>query len=316
MKKNGSQSYITCLVSKLTDLYLEVLSESDQAVDALVQKKYAIQNTENKAERMCSYITFWASLDETQQFALSTHDAKINQLSRMARVIATTEIVWAHNSIKATNAGSLDFVLERFREGGFTPAQVQKFINQNAQAWVSLTGHPTNPTTLDYTLAQTKVAATIADPQAEPEDLKKALIILRDTPIVGPHKTPLEEAQETLGTLDVLYDSAIGLKRLFESALEKHGYTAEGVKIERSLIRPCVWTLGDGDGNQNLTAQVLEDGIALHRRRIAERYAQTGAVIIKHAQEDGINAPVLQDIKDLIHDCSPSAPVRPNKGVA
>jgi phosphoenolpyruvate carboxylase len=302
MKKDVSTSYVTWLVSRLTDLYLEVLSESDPAAVALVQNKYTLQKIENRAERMRSYIAFWTSLDETQQLALSTHDAKINQLSRMARVIATTEIVWAHNSIKATNAGSLDFVLERFREAGVTPAQVQKFINQNAQAWVSLTGHPTNPTTLDYTLAQTKVAATIADPQAEPEDLKKALIILRDTPIVGPHKTPLEEAQETLGTLDVLYDSAIGLKRVFESALEKHGYTAEGVKIERSLIRPCVWTLGDGDGNQNLTAQVLEDGIALHRRRIAERYAQTGAVIIKHAQEDGIDAPVLQDIKDLIHD--------------
>tara|TARA_R110002126_G_scaffold279836_1_gene426875 strand:- start:18221 stop:21148 length:2928 start_codon:yes stop_codon:yes gene_type:complete len=302
MKKNGSDSYVTWLVGRLTDLYLEVLAQSDSQAAVLVQQKNTIQSGDDKAARMRAYIAFWQGLDEKQQLALSANDAKINQLARMARVIATTEVVWAHNALKATNAGSIEFVIERFREGGVTPAQMQKFINENAQAWFSLTGHPTNPASLAYTLAQTKLAGVITDPQATPSDLRAALVVIRDTPIAGPHKTPLEEAEETLGTLDVLYDSAIGLKTLFERALEKHGYAAEGVQIRKALIRPCVWTLGDGDGNKNMTAQVLEDGIALHRRRIAARYAQTGAALMGVAKHGGAAAPVLCAIEALIHE--------------
>ena len=301
MKKNETTSYVTWLVDRLTNLYLDVLSESDPDTAGLLEQKYAIQETADKAERMRAYIAFWTSLDEVRQLALSTNDAKINQLARVARVIGTTEVVWAHNTIKATNAGSIDFVLECFRDRGVTAAQVQKFINENAQAWFSLTGHPTNPTTVAYTLAQANVANVIANPEAVPEDLKKALVTLRDTPIVGARKTPLDEAEETLGTLNILYDSAIGLKKLFESALEKHGYAAEGVKIERALIRPCVWTLGDGDGNANMTAQVLEEGITLHRHKIAKRYAKTGALIIKQAKADLIAAPIVKAIEDLVH---------------
>lgn len=302
MDEIATESYITWLVEQFKDIYLEVLLDSDSAAVELIQKKYAIQKLESKLERMEAYVAFWTGLDENQQLILSTHDAKINQLSRVARVIGTTEVVWAHNAIKATNAGSIDFVFERYRENGVTAKQVQKFINENGQAWFSLTGHPTNPATVPYTLAQIDVAKVIADPNATLEELKKAMIVLRDTPIVGEHKTPLEEAEETLGTLDVLYDSAVRLKRLFESALDKHGYAAEGVTINRALIRPCVWTLGDGDGNTNMTAKVLEDGITLHRRRIASRYAETGANIINQAKKDDVETSIITDIENLVRE--------------
>ena len=302
MDKDNSISYVTWLVGRVTDVYMDILSETDSQAVAFIQQKYDIQKHDNKAERMRLYIEFWEGLDEKQQLSLSTHDAKINHLSRMARVIGTTEVVWAHNSIKATNAGSIDFVIENFHKNGVTARQVQKFIDENAQAWFSLTGHPTNPTTVAYTLAQIRVAAVISNFQSTPDELKEALRTIRDTPIIGPRKSPLDEAEETLGTLDVLYDSAVRLKNLFENALEKHGYAKEGVKIHTALIRPCVWTLGDGDGNENMTAQVLEDGIALHRRRIAARYAETGEKIIQQAKSDGVDRALVKEIDKLIHD--------------
>jgi phosphoenolpyruvate carboxylase len=300
MEEDNPTSYVTRLVDRVTGIYIEVLSDTEPDAVALIRQKYAIQSDENKSARMRAYIDFWEGLDENQQLSLSSHDAKINHLSRMARVIGTTEVVWAHNSIKATNAGSIDFVLENFRKNGVTAKQVQRFIDENAQAWFSLTGHPTNPTTVEYTLAQIHVAGIISNPEATYEQLKEALRTLRDTPIIGPRKTPLEEAEETLGTLDVLYDSAVRLKNLFENALEKHGYAAEGVIIRKALIHPCVWTLGDGDGNENMTAQVLEEGIALHRKRIAARYAVTGAEIIKRAQSDGIDCEIIKEIEELV----------------
>ncbi len=296
-----SESYVTRLVETMTAQYLNILAKREpKTVDLLADKK-KIQDLPRKADRMAGYIEFWDSLNEAQQYALSTHDAKLNQLARLARIIGTTEIVWAHNSLKTTNAGAIDYVLKQFRENGVSAPQVQKFINENAQAWFSLTGHPTNPTTLEYTLAQIDLAKVIANPNATPAAFKKALARLCDTPIVGAHKTPLDEAKETLGTLDVIFDSAVALKHLFEDALDKHGYAAEGVKITRALIRPCVWTLGDGDGNENLTAAVLEEGIALHRARIAARYGETGAAIISLARHHKISADLIQEIETLQH---------------
>lgn len=300
MEKTSSISYITRLVERITALYIEVLGETDPTATALIAQKFSIQNGKNKASRIQDYIKLWENLDEDSQFSLSTHDARINQFARIVRIIATTEIVWAHNAVKPSNAGSIDFVIARFQENDVTPKQLQKFLDENAVAWFSLTGHPTNPATVTYTLAQIKFATTLTDPLAKLDDLKRALAALRDSPVVGAHKTPLEEAKEILGTLDIIYDSAIMLKGLFDDALKKYGYAAEGVKVKSALIRPCVWTLGDGDGNENMTAKVLKEGIALHRYRITERYAQTCTTIIKQAKIEGLTANIIQDIENLV----------------
>lgn len=302
MKQDPPISYVTWLVNKLIALYIEAVDETDPMTTTLLAQKSKIQNSEmDNAARRKAYIKFWETLDEDQQLAISTHDAKINQLSRIARIMATTEVVWAHNTLKPSNAGSADFVISLFRKEGVTAKQLQKFIDENALAWFSLTGHPTNPTTVPYTKAQINIAAVLSDSSAKPDDLKDVLRALRDTPVIGPHKTPLEETQETLATLDVIYNSAIAMKELFEDVLRKHGYAQEGVEIRTPLIRPCVWTLGDGDGNENMTAKVLTDGIALHRQNAAAHYAKTCASIISQANEDSIADKITHDIEKLIH---------------
>lgn len=297
--KKPDESFVTRLTEKLTEAYLEILNETDPASGQMIAKKLDLQKIEDKNQRMRDYLDFWASLDEDRHFLLAAHDARLNHLWRMARVIGTTEIVQAHNVLKPNTAESVDFVLRRFREEGVAAQQVQKFLDENAVAWFSLTGHPTNPATVAYTIAQTKMAAILIDPAARPEDLKNVLRVLRDTPIVGPNKTPIEEAEEILNTLDIIYDSAIAHKRLFETALEKHGYAAEGVRINTPLIQPCVWTLGDGDGNAMMTARVLEDGIALHRDRIATRYRENCSEIMAAAKKAETGSAVMAEITIL-----------------
>lgn len=308
MGREFSSSYVVWFIERLTGLYIETLRRSDPQAARLINKKLSLQrDLQDKTERLRAYVEFWEGLDEEQQLLLSSHDAKINHLARVARIMATTDVVWAHNTLKPTNAGSIDFVIESFRKEGVAAAQLQKFLDENAVAWFSLTGHPTNPMTVSYTLAQIKVAEVIANPISTPSDLKKALSNLCGLPVSGPSKTPLEEAEETLGTLDVIYDSALGCRRLFEDALEKYGYAAEGVRIRKALLRPCVWTLGDGDGNENMTDKVLRDGIVLHRDRIAQRYAKTCNLIIAAAKREGIDAAVLRSIKALAAEIGKSS---------
>lgn len=282
MKKNIKSefsSFVENVELILIEKYRQVIAKNNPDTAKLLTQKFELQGELSakeshrvKAQRMKDYISFWDHLSEEEQYRLACEDAKINYLARMIRTMGTTAVVQTHNAIKATTAGSFDFVLRRFREEGVTAAQLQRYIDENAIAWFSLTGHPTNPTTVPYTKAQIALARVIADNEAGPTDLDKALQGYYEAPIVGPRKTPLDEAEEILATMNVIYDSALPHKRYFERFLEKHGYAQEGVKITKPLIIPCAWTLGDGDGNENLTAEVLRDGIALHREKIKIRY--------------------------------------------
>lgn len=301
----------------LTGRYRDLIARKDPESFEILQKRLALQKTEIKGKgraakmtRIKSYIRFWNGLTLEQQLVLAGHDARLNHISRLARTIGTTEIVHAHNRIKTTTAGSIDFVLRQFRQQDVAPEQVQKFIDENAVAWFSLTGHPTNPTTLDYTRAQTRLARVITDPDATPDDLETALLDIYNTPIIGDRKTPLDEAEETLNTLNVIYDTALAHRDLFNKALADYGYAEQNVRITKPLIVPCAWTLGDGDGNESLTPAILRDGIKLHRNHIAGRYLQTLKTIQDDAGFDpdvSASLQILQTYFETMRDAAPPA---------
>jgi len=312
------------LEDKLAARYLAVLRETDKDAARLLARKIEIQNAEDdsaaarrdkesrrraaKADRMARYVALWNGLDPAQQLALATHDARLALTRRLARIMGTTELVQAHNKLEPDTAGSVDFVIGRFRDQNVAPAQVQKFLDENARAWFSLTGHPTNPATLAYTKAQTALAAVLADPKAKPAAIRDALRRVRDTPVVGARKTPLDEAEETLNTLHVIFDVALDHKKLFEAALEKYGYAKQGVAVRTKLIVPCAWTLGDGDGNPALTEKVLRAGIALHRTHIARRYRDLLAQLppVNHA-------PLKKALRDLAAMLGPDRKINPQQ---
>jgi phosphoenolpyruvate carboxylase len=288
-KENGWEpGYVRAYKDRVTEAYISVIREKDAGLAGLVETLLAlgeadgsaiaaatVEESERRAEkrrRMKAYERFWDGLTPQRQLELAQEYAKILTIARNTGTIAVTDVIQAHNAIKATTAGSIDYVLRRFREEDVAPSQVQTFLNENAVAWFSLTAHPTNPATVAYSLAEIDMTAVLANSGAPPGALAEALRRIRDTPIVGDRKTPVEEATETLGTLKVIYNVAIRHRDLFVAALEKYGYAAEGVRIQRPLIRASIWALGDGDGNPAMTAEVLGDGLALYRREIKALY--------------------------------------------
>lgn len=311
-ESSAQLGYVARFTQRLLERYHRVLQARDPATAKVLARRDAV-TAPDKAARMQAYIDLWNDLDAPAQYALAVEEAKRSQLARTARTMTTTEVVQAHNAMKAETAGSISFVLEKFRAAAVTAEECQKFIDENARAWFSLTGHPTNPTTVDYVEAQTNLARLLAQPETTPAMLDDALQRVYETPIVAAPKTPLDEARETLNTLDVLYDAAIEMKSLFDAALQTHGYAAEGVRVQKPLIHACVWTLGDGDGNANMTAEVLEKGIALHRARIQSRYRETLSQAVEKLQALGdvdtaqklseITAEDMRDVKRLVADC-------------
>lgn len=312
---DNTKNYARRLARILTRRYCDLVARMDPAAYEVLQKRLDLQKTgirgkkrAAKLARIKAYIRYWKSLDAEQQLTLAAHDAKINHLGRLARTIGTTEIVHAHNRIKTTTAGSIDYVIRQFRAQDVAPEQVQKFLDENAVAWFSLTGHPTNPTTVDYTRAQTRLAYVITNPETTPADLEKALLDIYHTPIIGDRKSPLEEAEETLNTLHVIYDTALAHRDLFNKALADYGYAENNVRVTTPLIVPCAWTLGDGDGNESLTPRVLEDGIRLHRRSIAGRYLETLQQIQDFAAFDPEIAGALQILRGYLEEMREARP--------
>lgn len=290
MGKQGGweKGYVRIYKDRVTDAYIDVVREKDADLAGLIETLFSLQETEGSAvaaatvdeaarraakrRRMIAYERFWDGLTPQRQLDLAQEYAKIMTVARNIGNIAVTDVIQTHNAVRATTAGSIDYVLRRFREEDVAPSQVQTFLNENAVAWFSLTAHPTNPATVEYSLAEIDMTAVLANPDAPPEALAEAMRRIRDLPIVGDRKTPIGEATETLGTLKVIYNVAVRHRDMFAAALERHGYAAEGVRIERPLIRPSIWALGDGDGNPAMTAEVLSDGLAMYRREIKALY--------------------------------------------
>lgn len=263
-------SYSQDYQDRVTAAYIACVAEKDKDMAKLLRAKTKLDDIADKAKRMQAYRDFWQGLDERTQLDFSCHDARINTIARAIRTMAVTDVVQAHNAIKSTTAGSIDYVIRRFREENLTSSQVQQFIDENAVAWFSLTSHPTNPATVAYSLAEIALARVLSEPQSTSEDLKSVLRLIRDVPIVADRKTPADEVYETLGTLEVVYDVALRHKALFDKALAEFGYDKEGVRITKPLIHACDWS--DGDGNVNITAQALDDHIAIRRNAIRTRY--------------------------------------------
>ncbi len=285
-KKKHEGGYVRIYQDRLTALYIEAVRKTDPDLAALLDRKTILEDKDGsardssslpelqrraaKAKRRQSYIDFWNMLTPQRQLDVSCADAKINTIRQAVLTMAVTDVVQAHNSLKATTAGSIDFVIERFRAEGLTASQVQQFLDENGVAWFSLTSHPTNPATVEYSLAEIALCRVLADSHSTQEDLERVLHIIRDVEIVGERKTPIQEVQETLGTLEVIYDVALKHKALFDAALKKHNYDHDGVKVRKALVHPCSWS--DGDGNENITAKVLVAEIALRRDAVRDRY--------------------------------------------
>src|SRR5690606_23496830 len=105
------KSYTRRMERLLTRRYMDMIAAQDPDGFALIKARKDIQHGEDKTTRMRDYIALWDGLSADQQLKLAEHDAKINHLARLARTLATTTVVQAHNKIQTTTAGSIDFVI-------------------------------------------------------------------------------------------------------------------------------------------------------------------------------------------------------------
>jgi phosphoenolpyruvate carboxylase len=260
---------------KVRNDYIAVVEDKDKKTAEYLKQIFRITENNNRNIREQVYKRILSELEAspTEKQQLLEHYAKIMDIERRVRKIKNAE--YYNKSRKGEleaeitpTADHFDYVLNKMAEENVPAHMVQKFFNENAVAAFSLTMHPTNPTSVEYTKAGLEFDSLFGNG----EDYTSQLRVLRDIKLAGSKKTPAQEMEETIAILDTIYDSALIPRDSLISALENHPRFLKHIDVNKPLIKPCVWATGDGDGNDNIDIKALQDGAVSLKKRIKERY--------------------------------------------
>jgi phosphoenolpyruvate carboxylase len=253
---------------KMQDVVKKAFAEAVQSAAEIsleVKKAFFIIDAAKKLSKENKekvFATIYKNLNRKDLATLLEIDAKQQDLLRRARRVSTDDVISEYKR-KPDHEQSISLVaeLKKCSAVGMAAADVQRYIDQHFRAIFSLTGHPTNPTTLDYTRLGYQFDVII-DPTSQQKQgaLRECLREILTTPMSGDKKKPMEEADEIQLGLEQIREVAPILREKLQAAIDASPYRGE-IHLPKKLIEASVWTHGgDADGNDNMTAAVLADG--------------------------------------------------------
>lgn len=188
-------------------------------------------------------------------------------------------------------------VIGRCAHAGLHRSLVQELVNTTV-LWPSLTTHPTNPTSVEYTRVALNVQNLVSSQFTTRQQLSEALQAVIETEMDEPlakngsrKKSPHAEIQEVLLILDGIYNSVHQPAGRLREALDAHGYEAVNTK-NATLLDLNIWCVGDGDGNPNMDAKILHECVIELKSRIRQRYKSELEDI---AEANADNFPLLKE---------------------
>lgn len=288
--KEVQKDHITLFQDSLKKVFTEVVTnfgfsaEVKKAFQEIEAAKLIQENNLREAQLQKIY-----SRLKEDKVALATVleiDAKQQDILRRARKAATTNIVSAYNENNFDQSHTLSAELRKCHEAGLSAKQVQEYLDKHFRAIFSLTGHPTNPTTVDYTEAGYVLDVLFAkNNKASEKELKNQIAEMLKIPMSGEKKKPHEEAQETDFALINIFSAEDRLRKKMQAEIANSPYKNQ-IRLPQEIMEISVWTHGgDADGNDNITAEVLEDGY----ESLEKNFPQV-TVDIRHDSKDLINA--------------------------
>lgn len=253
-------------------LFVSVVAETDARLAMLLRRKLLLSAEEDRPADAAA--AEWTQLisaaqdhgGEASVVRLCELDAKLIDVQwRARRSVSIQLLAVAADAGAATVGDTFEEFCARAERAPMPAAQklaeVQRLVDRCCCMWPSLTTHPTSPMSLAYTQAGLELERVLCGGGQQQQDaVVKALRAIRDTSMdvtVRPSrkKTPEEEVEELVAVLSVIDDSVMAPTLRLRQALDRHGFAS--VEIKHSLLDPCVWGCGDGDGNPAQTATTL-----------------------------------------------------------
>ncbi|MFT6346428.1 MAG: phosphoenolpyruvate carboxylase [Myxococcota bacterium] len=249
----------------ILQIYLKNIS-SEELI--LLEQFLPFLNPEERVE------DFFA-LSVKDQIIIANHLARICDIQFRTRNAINSQFSKHIAKESPFDAFSFDFTLQELRERNFHSPQIQNLLDQNIIS-NSITAHPTNPYSTDYTIASMqldRILATRINGKLE-EQIKK-LIKINPVPLVSDEnegkKTGENEVFEALSYMKNIYYHLPKSRLQIQESLEKAGFS--DIKIG-NFYELCVWLSGDGDGNSNATAEALQNNIDIFKKEIINFYSE------------------------------------------
>ncbi len=200
--------------------------------------------------------------DKDMLYQISDLEAKYQDILRRVRKSGINDIVSLYKKNSENEKFNLKIILKKAFENKVSASLMQFYLNNNFKCLLSLTPHPTNPSSLEYTIIGNEFDKIISNKSKlnfkKLHDNLKRIILCS---ITSKKKTPEEEMIESELAIVNIKRAEKNLIKKWQNIIQNSPYKNK-IYLPKNICNFNVWTHGgDTDGNPNITANILLIGI-------------------------------------------------------
>lgn len=293
------------------NLFIKQISQEYPQIGKDLREIFYICSNSDRNKRISIYdkILNKYPFGSNERDKLLEYYAKIIDLERRVRKFVNAKIYneKIENPNSTATADQFDYVFQKMHQENVPVDVLKRFFDENALAIFSLTMHPTNPTSFEYTV---QGGIPFDQHLDNDSDYRQHLKEIQKLTLAGRKKTVSEEVQETIAILDSIYQSSVPLRNQLENTLNDFPNYRNVIDINRPIIQPSIWPAGDGDGNENADIKALHDGVLLLKQRIKQLYLNDLEKLDFNNKQniiDKLNSNSYQNPNEFIEDLKKSS---------
>ena len=292
LEKNSTKYQYLIQIQEAIKLdFIHALIDSNQIEKEVKLKFLELQRIKKKIDskkKDLEIYNFYQKAKENKKLFLQILEleSKFQEILRRSRKSALNDIISCYKNEAKDEQFSFTELLKKAFENKIKPEILQNFLIKNFKAFFSLTAHPTNPTSLEFTKLGYEFDEIISDKKTlNFKDLQANLkkIILCST--TSQKKSCLDEMIETELAIKNIKIANQKLHEKLKLEIANSPYKNQ-IFLPEKICETSLWSHGgDGDGNPNITAEILEIGI----ERI-KKFKLESTIDLRHDAKDIENA--------------------------
>ena len=192
------------------NLFIKQISQKYPQIGKDLREIFYISISSDRDQRISVYekILNKYPFGSDERDKLVDYYAKSMDLERRVRKFVNAKIYneKIENPNSTATADQFDYVFQKMDQENVEPEILKRFFNESALAIFSLTMHPTNPTSIEYSVeGGIRFDKHLDDDSSYIQHLKQ----IQTLTLAGRKKTVFEEVEETIAGLYIIYQSSV-----------------------------------------------------------------------------------------------------------